>query len=99
MNFQWQDVLLSTCILGFNIALIPTIFSRHKPHAGTGLLTAFFQIVAFVVYVSLALWFSATMAMLNAVLWSIIVLQRLTQKKKARPKMKQKKQRPLRARV
>jgi|GEM_PF-620050 len=91
MHFQWQDILLSACILGFNIALFPTIFSRHKPHASTGMMTAFFQLVAFVVYVSLSLWYSAAMAMLNAVLWSIIVIQKLTLRQKVQRKTKRKK--------
>lgn len=88
MHIQWQDVLLSACILGFNIALLPTLFSRHKPHASTGIMTAFFQLVAFVVYISLSLWYSAIMAMINAILWTIIVIQKIMQHKKTKPHKK-----------
>ena len=84
MHVSWQDVVLAACILGFNLALLPTLMSRHKPQPGTGVMTAFFQIVGFVVYVSLALWYSAAMALLNAVLWGIIVFQKLSQKPTSR---------------
>lgn len=81
---QWQDIVLATCILGFNIALFPTIFSQYKPHAGTGIMTAFFQIVSFIVYSTLQLWYSAAMALLNATLWSIIVAQKITKMRRER---------------
>lgn len=84
MQLQWQDLVLSTCILGYNIALFPTIYSKHKPHTSTGLITAFFQVVAFVVYISLGLWYSASMALLNATLWMIIVFQKMALAKKKR---------------
>ena len=78
MHLHWQDLVLATCILGFNLALIPTLISKkHQPHVNTGLMTAFFQIIAFVVYINLHLWYSAVMGMLNALLWLIIVMQGL----------------------
>lgn len=78
MHERWQDIVLSICILGFNIALVPTLLSkRHNPHAGTGIMTALFQVVAFFVYLTLHLWYSAAMGLLNAILWGIIVLQSL----------------------
>jgi hypothetical protein len=86
MHHHWQDFVLAICILGFNIALIPTIFSKHKPHASTGMLTALFQLAALVVYLSLSLWYSAAMSLLNAVLWIIIVMQKLNQAKPTRRK-------------
>jgi hypothetical protein len=55
MHHHWQDFVLAICILGFNIALLPTIFSRHKPHASTGILTALFQLSSLVVYISLTI--------------------------------------------
>jgi hypothetical protein len=87
MHEHWQDIVLSSCILGFNIALIPTLFSkRHNPHVGTGIMTAAFQVVAFFVYINLHLWYSAAMGMLNAVLWAIIVTQSLTAPKATKRK-------------
>lgn len=76
MHEHWQDLVLSTCILGFNLALIPTLLSKkHNPHVGTGVMTASFQLIAFVVYINLHLWYSASMGLLNAVLWAVIVVQ------------------------
>jgi hypothetical protein len=88
MHHHWQDVVLAITILGFNLALLPTIFSRHKPHASTGILTALFQFSAFVVYCSLSLWYSAAMSILNATLWTVLVAQKLhgTKPEAMRPK-------------
>jgi hypothetical protein len=79
MHQHWQDLVLSTCILGFSLALIPTLLSKkHNPHASTGIMTALFQLVAFTVYISLHLWYSAAMGLLNAILWTVIVAQSVT---------------------
>jgi hypothetical protein len=82
MHHHWQDFVLSICILGFNIALIPTLVSKHKPHAITGVITVIFQLAAFAVYVSLHLWYSAAMGLLNALLWTAIVIQKVTMPQK-----------------
>lgn len=83
---QWQDTVLAVCIFGFNVALIPTILSKHKPHASTGIMTAFFQLATFVVFVSLGLWYSAAMSLLNATLWTIIVVQKISKPKTVKRK-------------
>lgn len=79
--YHWQDFVLAISILGFNIALIPSIVSKHKPHVSTGVLTVIFQLSAFVVFVSLSLWYSAAMSFLNAILWTVLVIQKLTDSK------------------
>jgi hypothetical protein len=87
MHERWQDLVLAICILGFNLALIPTLLSKkHNPHIGTGVITALFQLLALIVYISLHLWYSASMGLLNAVLWSIIVTQGLAAAKPVRRK-------------
>lgn len=87
MHHHWQDVVLAISILGFNLALLPTIFSKHKPHASTGIFTVLFQLSILVVYISLSLWYSAAMSLLNATLWAVIVVQKLNgTKPRATPK-------------
>jgi K+-sensing histidine kinase KdpD len=86
MHHHWQDIVLAISILGFNIALIPTIFHKHKPHPSTGILTALFQLSALVVYISLSLWYSAAMSLLNAALWTVLVVQKLNSPKTAKRK-------------
>jgi len=82
MHLHWQDLVLATCILGFNIALLPTLLSKkHHPHVNTGIMTAFFQLAAFAVYINLHLWYSASMGLLNAVLWLVLVAQGLAAQK------------------
>lgn len=78
MHERWQDIVLSVCILGFNLALIPTLLSKkHHPHAWTGIITSTLQLVALVVFISLGLWYSAAMSLVNALLWAVIVIQSL----------------------
>jgi len=87
MHLHWQDLVLSTCILGFNLALIPTLRSKkHNPHINTGLATAFFQLIAFIVYIDLKLWYSAAMGIVNAVLWLVIVGQTVAANKPSKRK-------------
>jgi predicted membrane protein len=86
MHHHWQDIVLAISILGFNLALIPTIFTKHKPHVTTGILTAVFQSSALVVFISLSLWYSAIMSFINAALWILIVVQKMNEPKLVRKK-------------
>jgi hypothetical protein len=78
MHYQWQDVVLAISILGFNFALIPSLFSKSKPALSTSILTAFLQLAVMIVYISLSLWYSAAMSFINFALWSALAGQRFT---------------------
>ncbi|HET7320415.1 MAG TPA: hypothetical protein VFI84_02395 [Candidatus Saccharimonadales bacterium] len=79
---HWQDTILAVSILGFNIALVPTVFGKSKPHLSTSITTVIFLLATVVVYVSLSLWYSASMGFLNATLWTILATQRWLQGRK-----------------
>ena len=79
MHHHWQDFVLAASILGFNIALFPTVSGESKPAIATSLLTVLFQVAALVVFISLALWYSAAMSLMNALLWAILALQKYRQ--------------------
>lgn len=78
---NWQDIVLSTSVLAFNVALLPSIFGKQKPQIATSLMTALFLIPEIVVFFSLTLWYSFAMALLNALLWSALAIQRYIQVK------------------
>ncbi len=78
---DWRDIVLAISFAVFNIALIPSIISKHKPALGTSLVTATFLIPGLVVYISLSLWYSAIMTAINISLWTTLSIQRYLQSK------------------
>ena len=79
--YTWQDLVLATSYIVFNIALIPSIIGKDKPNFKTSVITATFQIPCLVVYLSLSLWFSAALATLNFSLWATLAIQKKVQAK------------------
>ncbi len=76
---NWHDIVLSVSVLAFNIALLPSLLGKHKPRVATSLLTALFLIPEVIVFFSLSLWYSFAMALINAIFWLILAIQRYTQ--------------------
>jgi hypothetical protein len=75
MVHQWQDTALATSTCVFNIALLPSVFGKHKPALGTCALTATFLCVNVTAYFTLHLWYAAAMASINLCLWAILLAQ------------------------
>jgi len=75
MVHQWQDIALATSTCVFNIALLPSVFGKHKPALGTCLLTSTFLIVNITAYFTLSLWYAAIMASVNLCLWTTLLVQ------------------------
>jgi hypothetical protein len=75
MVHQWQDIglAISTCV--FNIALLPSVFGKHKPALGTCVLTSIFLTVNVTAYFSLSLWYAAVMTTINLCLWATLLVQ------------------------
>jgi hypothetical protein len=78
---HWQDLVLSISLLAFNIALIPSVFGKQKPRLVTSAVTAAFLVPEILVFANLHLWYSLTMTSTNAMLWTIIAIQRFRQSK------------------
>ena len=79
---SWQDIVLAISFAVFNIALIPSVISNHKPALGTSVLTTTFLIPGLIVYISLSLWYSVIMTIINISLWSTLLIQRVILNKK-----------------
>ncbi|HET6925060.1 MAG TPA: hypothetical protein VFH39_04480 [Candidatus Saccharimonadales bacterium] len=75
MFHHWQDVVLAICILGFNVALVPSVFSKSKPAVATRAITASALALSVIVYISLSLWYTVAMQALNCGLWVILGVQ------------------------
>lgn len=77
---SWQDMVLSIGSLIFVVALLPSIFSPHKPSFSTSASTGAVLIVFGFTYISLNLWYAATTTFLSGVLWAILAVQKALQK-------------------
>lgn len=77
---HWQDWVLSGTVAAFNIALIPSVIGKDKPRLITSILTASFMLPQAIVFFSLSLWYSFTMAGINATLWGILAIQKFKSK-------------------
>lgn len=76
---HWQDFLLSVCVIIFNLALLPSIKSKHKPSLATSLINVAALLLELIAFISLSLWYAAVMVVINATLWAILALQRYAQ--------------------
>lgn len=65
--------------MAFNIALLPSIKATHKPKLATSIMAAVFLVPEVIVFLSLSLWYSFTMAFINMLLWSTLAWQRCRQ--------------------
>jgi hypothetical protein len=77
---HWQDVIIFLSYIFFDIALIPSIKSNHKPAIQTSLITGSLNIVMAFTQITLGLWFSSAATFVNAVLWLILAYQKSRQK-------------------
>jgi hypothetical protein len=75
MAHPWQDFVLATSTFAFNLALLPSVFGKHKPALGTCILTSVFLTANVAVYFSLSLWYAAIMASINLCLWTTLLIQ------------------------
>jgi hypothetical protein len=78
----WQDWILAICIFALNVALLPSLWGVNKPRLATCLLTALFLIPQIVVYLSLSLWYSFVMVLINTLLWLILAVQNIRRSRK-----------------
>jgi len=76
---NWHDVVLSVSVLAFNLALLPSLIGKQKPRMATSIMTALFLIPEVIVFFSLSLWYSFSMALLNALFWLMLAIQRYAQ--------------------
>lgn len=71
----WQDVVLTIGSVILDLSLIPTLRSKHKPHALTSLLFVFVVFSMAVVYESEGWEFATATAAIGALEWTVVLLQ------------------------
>lgn len=80
LPLTWQDWVLTIGQILFFVALLPSIFSQHKPSAWTSFMTGGTLTAFTVVFFSLGLIWGAVTAALVAVAWYVLLLQKLLAK-------------------
>jgi len=73
----WQDWVLTAGSLIFAFALIPSVFSQHKPALSTSLMTGAVLLVFSFVYLTLSLWFASITTLTTGTLWFTLAIQKI----------------------
>jgi hypothetical protein len=72
---DWQDLVLTVGTVIFLLALIPTILGSDKPARSTSASTGSVLLVFAATYLTLNLYFAATVTALTAFAWLTIFVQ------------------------
>lgn len=78
----WQDIVISTAVVFFMIALIPSLTSKDKPAFKTSISTGILTIIIALTQGSMGLWITATITSINGFLWLILAYQKATARKR-----------------
>lgn len=76
MFTAWQDLVFGAGSLVFVVALLPSVFSKHKPALSTSVLTALVLYTFAVTYFTLGFYISAAITLTTALVWTILAVQR-----------------------
>jgi hypothetical protein len=74
-DVPWQELIFTLGGFAFFVALLPSIFSEHKPAFTTSLMTASFLTLFVVAFATLDLWWSAVAQSLGAAAWWVLTIQ------------------------
>jgi len=74
---NWQDLVLSGGTLVLAGALLPSIFSKHKPSVYTSISTGTILGLFAFVYFSLHMWFAAATTLITCGLWVTLAIQEM----------------------
>jgi hypothetical protein len=76
MNIIWQDAVIGLASIFYIISEAIIIRSPDKkPPVSSALITAFFDLVLFITFITLDLWFASITSGVLFIEWSIIALQ------------------------
>jgi hypothetical protein len=78
---MWQDVVLSACNFVLIIALLPSVFSEHKPALTTSLVTGSALSIMGITFATLSLWLTMIALFISSVLWFVLALQSFSNKR------------------
>lgn len=73
---QWQEIVFFIGQMLFNIALLPSIFSKDKPALATSLLTSSVIAIYIFLYTTLSLWLTAVSVATTGALWAVLAYQK-----------------------
>ena len=81
-NMVWQDLVITIALILFSGSLIPQVYDGFKKRKGyitlkTSVSTFIGLCAIIVVYLSLGLVFSSIMTMFAAVMWLLLLIQRV----------------------
>ena len=71
----WQDVVLMSGGFGFFVALLPSVFGKHKPERLSSIITGSILLAYGIVYATLDLWLAFTSTILVSIMWFILAIQ------------------------
>ncbi len=74
---RWQDIVISICQICFIIAMIPSFRSLHKPHVATSVMNFVLVCIITTCLFTLKLWFSGATALLVAIGWGVLAIQKI----------------------
>jgi len=80
----WQDIGITIIQWSFFFALLPTIWSAHKPPLFTSMFTGSLILALAVIFATLHLWSSAASSLLVGGAWFVVGAQTLRAHKRAR---------------
>jgi len=79
---HWQDIVLAIGSLILAVALVPSVLSTDKPAVWTSVTTGTVLVVFAITYGSLSLWYAVLTTSLAAILWIVLMVQKLLQAKR-----------------
>ena len=80
----WQDHGIGVVSIVLALALLPTVWSAHKPALSTSILTGGAMVCLAGIFLTLEYWSSSATAGLTAVLWLVILAQTVRRRRRAR---------------
>lgn len=72
----WQDIVPIVGNIIFTVALLPSIFSKQKPHRWSCALTAGVLIAYVFTFWSQTLWYWSLATVATATAWGVLLVQR-----------------------
>ena len=84
---MWQDWVIAACQWGFALALVPTLLGDQKPEVVTALMTAILAAVVAVTLFTIPLFWAAIATASTSVIWFVITVQSVRQKRQKRQPM------------
>lgn len=75
-SWPWQDAVLTVVNVGYALALLPALRSRQRPPLYLSAYYGFGCAAAAVVFATLHLWGSTTLAAIQALLWIAVASRR-----------------------